>query len=100
MIRHILLIELRPEVSAAEVEGLRQAFDELIAQLPLVRAAVHGPALGLPGSSARPAGYAVALDFETAQDFAAYIEAPVHRQFVERHLAPLRAGAMSAQIQI
>lgn len=100
MIRHILLVQLRPDVTPAEMAQLQEGLGSLLATLPQVRRATHGPALGLPGSSAAPADYAIALDFETPEDFQAYIQDPRHQAFVKERLVPLRTGGMSAQIRI
>ncbi|MDA8346732.1 MAG: Dabb family protein [Thermaerobacter sp.] len=100
MIRHLLLLTLRDDVTQEDLEGISAGFDALAREIPEIAGLQHGAALQLPGSSAQPADYAVALDFENEEAFARYIDHPIHREFVRTRLLPVRTGGMSAQIRI
>ncbi len=100
MIRHYLLLTLREDARPEDLQAITEGFAALREVIPEIAALTQGPALGLPGSSAQPADYAVALDFASEADFQRYIDHPAHREFVRTRIAPLRTGGMSAQIRV
>lgn len=100
MIRHVLLLTLRPDASPAELGAIADGFDRLAREIAEIRGMRHGKALQLPGSSALPADYAVMIDFDDPDAFARYIDHPLHRAFVRSVLQGVRTGGMSAQISI
>ncbi len=100
MVRHILLMTLRQDATAQELAALSAGFDSLARDIPEIAALQHGAALKLPGSSALGADYAVILDAADEAAFARYIAHPLHQEFVRGVIAPLRTGAMSAQIRL
>src|SRR5258708_20052901 len=96
MIRHVLLLKWRHELTPAELEEVRTSLDKLGAEAPSVRAIAHGPSLGIADISA---DYALTVDVDDADGWWDYSKHPSHdlpRAVVRR----LRTEAWSTQFRL
>jgi hypothetical protein len=84
MIRHVVLLKWRKELSPTEMTEVRSCLDKLGAEAPSVGAMAHGSGLSIAGSGA---DYALTADFDDAAGWRAYAEHPSHdlpRQVLRR----------------
>lgn len=91
MIRHVVLMKWRKELTPAEMAEVRSCLDKLGADAPSVRAMAHGPSLGISDSGA---DYALTVDVDDVAGWRAYSEHPSHdlpRAVLRRLAAEVRA---------
>ena len=96
MIRHVLLLKWRHELTPAEMEEVRSGLDKLAAEATSVRAMAHGPSLGIADIGA---DYALTVDVDDADGWWEYSRHPAHdlpRAVIRR----LRAEAWSTQFTL
>ena len=90
MIRHIVLIKWRDDLSADEMAEVRTRLDNL-ANVSAVEVVAHGPSLGLGGVGV---DYALTVDLEDATAFGAYLADPIHD--LAREILPTAAAEVRA----
>ena len=96
MIRHVLLLKWRRELTPAEMEEVRRSLDKLGAEAPSVRTMAHGPSLGIADISA---DYALTVDVDDAAGWWEYSRHPSHDQ-PRALVRSLRAEAWSTQFTL
>jgi hypothetical protein len=90
MIRHVVLLKWRKELTPAEMAEVQSSLDKLAVEAPPVRAMAHGPTLGIADSGA---DYALTVDVDDAAGWRAYSEHPSHalaREVLRRLAAEAR----------
>lgn len=80
MIRHIVLIRFKPEVSEAEIAGIFGALPKLSAKLPGVLACAFGRSES-PEKIERGFLHGFTIDFTTWEALATYANDPDHKAF-------------------
>lgn len=93
MFRHIVLVKWKAEATEAERQAMREAVEQLPAQVPEVVAARIGIDVGRG-----PNNYDMALvfDFEDGDAFKRYIASAPHQAYVQ---GPAKAVAQLAVVQ-
>ena len=77
MIRHVVLVHLRPDLPSTEVEAVFGGLAALRERVAGMKAFAHGPNVS-PEGLARGSNYAFTVDFEDAAARDAYLALPEH----------------------
>ncbi len=77
MIRHVIMLKFKPEVSQEQQAELGKTSVEALEQIPGVNNIIAGPALDIEGKPVCDA--AVFIDFDNEAKLKAYLEHPVHK---------------------
>jgi hypothetical protein len=97
VIRHLVLIEWRDDVTEEAVAALEEGLRDLQATIPSIRSYAFGADLDLPGSTA---DYVICADFDDLDGYLAYRDHPAHEQFRQEHLLPNARSRTAAQLEI
>jgi hypothetical protein len=97
MILHIAQFTWKPEVTAADVDALTAALEEMAAQIPQLLSYRAAPNLRVRPSAT---DYACAGIVADADDLAAYLDHPLHKAVYEQHLGRMVAERTAAQLPI
>jgi hypothetical protein len=94
MLHHVVVITLKGGVTDEQVSGVLDGFATLPTAIPQILAYNFGRDAGLSQNN-----FAIALvaKFESAEDFTAYREHPVHQAFVRDLLGPISESRSSIQ---
>lgn len=76
MLIHCVAFTFKTSATAAQVESLQAALTALPEQMPFPVTSRHGPDLG---DRATNAHYGLVSEFESVDDFHAYLDHPAHR---------------------
>lgn len=95
--RHVAMFRWAEHVDADHVLRVRQAFDDLAAQVAGLRHHAHGNDAGVAEGTF---DYLVVADFETVADWRAYRDHPSHVLLVEELLAGHVAERAGGQFQL
>lgn len=76
MLIHCVAFTFKTSATPAQVEALQEALTALPASLPFSVTSRHGPDIG---HRATNADYGLVSEFESAEDFQAYLDHPTHR---------------------
>ena len=88
MVEHIVLLKLKPEVTAAQLETLSDALLGMADEIPGIDSITAGTNNSPEGKSQGYAyGFIVRFTDEAARD--AYLPHPFHRQVAGEHIRPL-----------
>lgn len=79
-LRHVVLFKFADLLDDGYVELVRSGLDALPPQIAEIRRYVHGVDIGLRDSNW---DYAVVADFDSADDFVAYRDHPIHQRFID-----------------
>jgi len=77
MIRHVIMLKFKLEVSQEQQAELGKTSVEALEQIPGVKSIIAGPALDIEGKPVCDA--AVFIDFDDEAKLKAYLEHPVHK---------------------
>jgi hypothetical protein len=77
MIRHVIMLKFKPEVSQEQQAELGKTSLEVIGQIPGVKNIIAGLALDIEGKPVCDA--ALFIDFDDEAKLKAYLEHPVHK---------------------
>jgi len=77
MIRHVIMLKFKPEVSQEQQAELGKTSIDVIGQIPGVKNIIAGPALDIEGKPVCDA--ALFIDFDDEAKLKAYLEHPVHK---------------------
>ena len=77
MIRHVIMLKFKLEVSQEQQAELGKTSVEALEQIPGVKSIIAGPALDIEGKPVCDA--AVFIDFDNEAKLKAYLEHPVHK---------------------
>jgi len=94
MLRHVVMIKFRDDADAGARQAVLDGLAALPPQVDQIRSYVFGADAGL-----RPDNFDVALvaDFDTPEDFQAYVVHPAHQAFVTDVLSPVTAVRQAVQ---
>ena len=97
MVTHLVLIEPRPDLSAAGREQLIAAFERALTEIPSVRHVQVGRRIthgaGYEARMPDTADYFVAIEFDDVEGLTAYLRHPAHEELGVRFTESL-AGAL------
>jgi hypothetical protein len=97
MIRHIVLLTLRPDTPPGAAEGIVESLKSLTGVVPSIRDYQAGVDLGIvPGN----ATIAATATFDDEAGYLEYRDHPAHRAVIERLIDPVRESRASIQFQI
>jgi quinol monooxygenase YgiN len=85
MIRHIVMINFKDEVTEQQRDEFAKLVRETVSQLPGTRNVVVGKALDVEGKPRY--GYALLVDFDSEAALKSYIDNPTHKA-AEAQMAP------------
>ena len=86
MLIHIVTFTFKRATNTADIDVFHSATSRFASEAPYVRMLRHGPDLGDRSTNA---GYGVVGEFDNPDDFYAYLDHPVHKEFLESTVAPL-----------
>lgn len=82
VLRHVVLFRYKPEVTAAQLDEINRAFQDLKRQIPEVRDFERG-INNSPEGLAKGFTHGYLITFESEADREAYLPHPAHKKFVE-----------------
>ena len=92
MIRHVVMLKFKPEISQEQRLKLREMSVAALGQIPGVKNVITGQALDIEGRPVYDAG--VFIDFDDEAKLKAYLEHPVHK------VAEAQLPAMCSDIKV
>jgi hypothetical protein len=96
-ILHVALFQWKPTVTAADVDALVVALEEMAAGIPQIRSYRCGANLRVRPS---PADFAVAAVVDDEDGLAAYLDAPTHARVYAQHLDAMVESRQAAQLRV
>jgi hypothetical protein len=90
MIKHIVMVKFKPEVSQQQQAEAAKKSGEALAQLPGVKNLIIGPALPIEGTPRYDA--VLLIDFDDEAQLKAYLEHPTHKAVDAQVLAMCSDG--------
>jgi hypothetical protein len=97
VIRHVAVFRWLEDTTPEQVDAVRAGLDEMVPQVPTIRAYAHGPDLSLGEGRW---DYAVVADFDDAAGYEAYVDHPAHQAVAIDRIAPIRADRGHVQLQL
>jgi hypothetical protein len=97
MIRHIAVFRWKDGTTAEQVAEVQAALDRLPAEVPALRAYVHGPDLQLGEGRW---DYCVTADVDDAAGYAAYDAHPAHQAVRTEVIGPLVGERAVVQLEV
>ena len=97
MIRHIVLLTLKPDAPTDAASNIVHALRGLTEVIPSIRDYQAGVDLGIVDGNATVAATAT---FEDAAGYIEYRDHPAHRAVIERLIDPVRESRASIQFEI
>ena len=97
MIRHVVLFRWKSDADPEAIGAVAGALAALPSQIPVIGRYEFGPDAGI-----RPGEYDFALvaDFDDEEAYLSYADDPVHLDFIERFIKPIRDHTTSVQYRI
>lgn len=97
MIRHVVLLTLKPDAPPDAAETIVAALKELVGTVPSIREYQAGVDLGIsPGNAA----IAATATFDDLAGYLDYRDHPAHRAVIERLIDPVRESRCAIQFEI
>ena len=97
MIHHIVLFRFRSDATAAQIGAAGDALLAMRGRIPAVRSVSWSPNLA-ESAAEWPWVLVVACDDMAA--VAEYVAHPVHRETVDRFIAPVRDGRLAIDVEV
>jgi hypothetical protein len=97
MIRHIVLMTLRPDADPAAAQEIVEALRGLPAVIPAIRDYQAGVDLGISSGNATVAATST---FDDEAGYLEYRDHPAHREVIERLIDPVRESRAAIQFAI
>ncbi len=85
MIRHVVLLRWRPDLTEARMDDFLSALRSLPAHIDVVRDYRVGSDVGLAEGNW---DFAIVADFDSVDDYLTYRDHPAHDEFRREHLGP------------
>jgi Ser/Thr protein kinase RdoA (MazF antagonist) len=98
MLRHVVLLQWKPEIPASQVEAIAAALRALPAVIPTMRHYDVGPDRGLSGAG--NASFAIVADFDDEAGWRAYDVHPAHEAARADLIRPWLAGRTAVQFEV
>lgn len=92
--RHVVMFEFADHVPDDYADQVRAALDALPSQISQIRSYVHGDDAGLADGNW---DYVLVADFDTADDYVAYRDHPIHQQMISDTIVGNLANRASVQ---
>lgn len=83
MVRHILLLAIRPETSSEEIEAIRSDLESLAGRIPGLRSVHWGENFAAP-ERREDFTHGFSMDFESRQSLSDYAPHPLHKPVAQR----------------
>jgi hypothetical protein len=106
MFRHMAILKFKPDAKEADIAAYFEAFPELMASLPVIKAWDIGRNQGAGGEThVRKHSFApnydvgLMMDFDSGADYLKYAESPEHQAFFAKYCVPILAERVVAQFQ-
>jgi hypothetical protein len=96
VIQHVVLFRFRADAGAARVAEAGQALRDMQGRIPEIRAVSFGPNLG---PSARDWPHVLVVSCDDMDAVHRYSDHPVHRETVERYIAPIRDARLAVDVE-
>ena len=96
MIKHVVLLKWKPEVTPSQVEAVSAAFDALRQEIPEIVSYTFGPDAGIYRGNA---DYALVAEFRNEADLQAYVNHPRHQALMAEVTGPIMASFQSIQFK-
>lgn len=96
-LRHIVLFRFTDDATDEQVSALAAGLDALPGKIEQIRSYEHGRDVGVRPSSW---DYGLVAAFDSAEDFAAYLDHPDHLALVRDLLNPISAERASVQMPL
>lgn len=84
-IRHVVLMQFKPDTDPADVEKLTKALRALPGQIPEIAGYLVGPDIGLADDNW---DFSVTADFTSIENFEIYRDHPTHLTVIRELIAP------------
>lgn len=97
MLRHIVLIKFKPDVTEDQRAAYRAAVQRFPEEIPEVLSLQCGDNVG---SGPNHHDFAVVADFEDMAAFRRYIDGPHHKAYVEQHARKMVASLSAIQHEL
>ena len=96
MIKHIVMVKFKPEVSQEQQVEAAKKNGEALVQVPGVKNLIIGPALPIEGTPCYDA--VLLIDFDDEAQLKAYLNHPVHKA-IEAQLPTMCSGVLAIDAQ-
>ena len=96
MVTHVVIFAWLEDVSPEQIEGFRQALDQLAADLSAIATIRHGPDLRFRDGNG---DYALIATFPDRASWDEYRAHPKHKAFVRDYVQPIQASRLTIQFQ-
>lgn len=78
MILHMIMIKWKEPLTEEQLDKVNSGFAAMRAEIPLIKSMRFGPDLNLGSNNFH---YGMVAEFESTEDFTAYVEHPQHLEF-------------------
>ena len=96
MIQHIVLFKLKDSATPGQIVEAGEALLAMKAGIPEIQSVHFGPNLG---PSVKEYSHVLIITCEDMGALQRYLDHPVHRQTVDRVIAPIRDGRLAADLE-
>jgi hypothetical protein len=96
MIQHIVLFRLKESVTPGQVVEAGEALLAMKSGIPEIKAVHFGPNLG---PSVKEYSHVLIVTCEDMGAVQRYLDHPIHRQTVDRFIAPIRDARLAADLE-
>jgi hypothetical protein len=96
MIQHIVLFKLKDSATPGQIVEAGEALLAMKAGIPEIKSVHVGPTLG---PSVKEYSHVLIITCEDMGALQRYLDHPVHRQTVDRVIAPIRDGRLAADLE-
>ena len=95
MIRHSVLITVKPDATPEQITRLVESTRSLAADIPLIRQWEVGLGLNPGGATVGIVGL-----FDSLEDYAAYYAHPAHTACAQNDIVPIMASGVQVQFEV
>lgn len=97
MIQHIVLFKFKDSATPGQIVEARDALLEMKKGIPEIRDVHFGPNLG---PSVKEYSHMLIVSCADMGAVQRYLDHPVHRQTIDRYVAPIREGRLAADLEV
>ena len=97
MIQHIVLLRIKDSATAAQVAEAGGALLAMKPQIPEIQDIHFGPNLG---PSVKEYSHVLIVGCADMAAVKRYLDHPVHRQTIDRYIAPIREARLAADLEV
>ena len=96
MIQHVVLFRFRSDATEAAIRAAGEALRAMRGRIPAARAVTWGANLA---ESAREWPWVLIVECADMSAVAEYVAHPVHRETVDRYIAPIREARLGVDVE-